>query len=250
MIRIGDIEIHFGAAGRRTGFFVKRDGWSGWDDSPTIRSKSTPRDGDGNFDLPHVFGERVLSAEVWAVADTDVNLDEMQQRFVRLALGRRKVSVDLRGSRTQWAYGRAADTLSFTDTGYRRGFAYASAHAQFTFADPFKYGETRTFQITEPATHEGTVPASPVYTVDGPRPSGYTIVGPNGRRYVVTQALPAGSTHQIDMRTGVLRLNGAPQSRAVGRAETWALPSAKRTLTSIEGAGSGACRVSLTDTFL
>ena len=99
--------------------------------------------------------------------------------------------------------------------------------------------------------HRGNTPGIPTIRVTGTMPSGYTINGPGGREYVVEQALTAGQTHEIRMRTGWLYRNGSLQRSAVSRMQTWAIPSASLTTMTLDPvSGSGQMTVLLHDTFM
>lgn len=116
--------------------------------------------------------------------------------------------------------------------------------------DPRRYGESRDFTGAA-AYHRGTFPALPILTVTGNMPGGYSITGPGGRVYSVTAGLPAGSTDQIDMRTGWLKRNGADLGGATGRADTWAIPPGVQvTHTLSPVSGSGQLTATLTDTYV
>src|SRR5690606_15200693 len=92
--------------------------------------------------------------------------------------------------------------------------------------DPLKRGELRTY--TAPATiyHRGRFDALPTVTVKATTSmtGGYTIVGPDGKRFIVTVTLPAGATDQIDFSTGWVYRNGALLEKATSRSEVWAIP--------------------------
>lgn len=120
-------------------------------------------------------------------------------------------------------------------------------------ADPRLYGKQRVFGPASSVTvdHFGNFPAAPVIDVTGSMPSGYTINGPDGKSFVVTQALAAGQTHRIDMATGRLFLNGALTVRGVGRAETWTVaPGQKVAMSMWPVSGAGSMTVSVLDTFI
>lgn len=119
--------------------------------------------------------------------------------------------------------------------------------------DPRLYGETNMFLDGEPMYHYGNFPAIPILSVTATATmtGGYTVFGPDNKRFVVTQTLPAGSTHQIDMSNGWLTLNGTQQIGAVGYADLWTIPPGK-TITHgfVPASGSGVLTGTAPDTYI
>lgn len=237
---------------RVRGLFVGRGGFTGWDDGVDSRRESVPRpDAHGEFDLPVLLGSRVFSIDGYALGWSPSELASLRSEVVAMGAegGRFPVVVDHQGEQLT-AYARRGGKPSFQDAGIRHGMHRATFLMQFVAADPRKYGETESY--TGPASHMGDFPAIPVIDVTATSTmAGYTVVGPEGRRFVVTQTLPAGQTHRIDMRTGWLYLNGALQIGAVGVSDLWTIPPGRQVAHILEpDSGAGTVMVTVTDTFI
>lgn len=253
-IRVGGLTI-LGrpdeSTSRVEGLFVGPDGFEGWDDGPDIRRESVDRPGQhGEFDTPVFNGSRVISVDGHALAWSEAELGHLRNQIMGLGgFGDlMRITVDHQGS-TLWADARRAAQPTFRDAGIRHGMLRARFAIHFVAPNPRKFGETRDFPAGAAALHYGNFPASPEIIVTGPKAGGYTITGPGGRQYVVTQALAAGQTHRIDMNTGWLYLNGVLQSGAVSQARTWAIPPGTSAVHTITG-GTGSMTVRVPDTFL
>ena len=89
--------------------------------------------------------------------------------------------------------------------------------------------------------HYGNFPATSTIVVAGSMPSGYTIYGPAGKAYTVTQAVVSGHPHTIDMATGLLMIDGTYVYGVTSSGATWAVPpggQVTQTLTPVSGAGT------------
>ena len=230
------------------GFFVEADGWEGWDDGVSGRRDALPRpSAHGEFDLPVTRGPRTVTLKGQAVARNAFELGRLRSAWTGIGADgdRFPITVDHQDE-TLSATARTIDAR-FKDTGNRGRRCRAEVSLELLCADPRKYGTiTEVSGNTVTVANRGNFPASPVVTVAGPR-SGYTITGPEGREYQVTQALAAGQTHRIDFRTGLLYRNGSPQLGAIGRAELWAIPPGRQISMAIS---SGSMTVSVADTFI
>jgi len=114
-----------------------------------------------------------------------------------------------------------------------------------TAPDPYLWGETRTYAQGQQAVNRGTLPVAPVIEITGPAP-GYTVTGPGGKTFVVTQSLSAGQTHRIDMATGRVYRNGVLQVGIVSNGGTWTIPPGGGVT---HAASAGTMRVFVTDKF-
>lgn len=232
------------------GLFVEKDGFTGWESGTEVRRDEVViPGGHGSFDTPGLLSARVVSISGYAIARSQEKLGHLRGMLTGAGAAgdKLRIIVDLQGE-TLWADGRLTGQPSFVDSG---GVRRARFQTQFWFPDPRKYGDTRTSASGAGAFHYGNFPASPVITVTGSMPSGYTITGPVGRTYVVTQALTSGHAHRIDMRTGRLYLDGVLQVGAVSVGQTWAVPGGAavvHTLTPVSG--TGVLSVAVTDTFI
>jgi hypothetical protein len=80
--------------------------------------------------------------------------------------------------------------------------------------------------------------------------SGYTIEGPDGAEFSVTQAVTTGHPHTIDMRTGLLSVDGAVVYGQVSSGDTWEIPAGSAvSMTLVPVAGSGTLTATVRDTF-
>ena len=235
---------------RPSGLFVGRDGFQGWDDTPDAVREAIARAGaHGEYDLPAFQAARVFSVDGHAIAWSDQGLDTLHDIVtgVGAAGSRFKVTVTNRG-RTLHAFARRGGKALFQDLGFRTGRRRASFQLQFVAVDPRKYGTERTYPAGAEAIQQGNFPASPVLEITGPTPA-YTIGTSIGRQLVIGQALAAGQTHRIELRTGRIYRNGVLQIGAITAGGTWAVPPAVpgvvHTIT-----GPGALLVHLTDTYI
>lgn len=252
-VRVNNREFRGRRGPVRDGFVIDADGFTGWDDGVDVRREvhDIPR-GHGAFDLPGYLEPRVFAAKGLCYADTPERLEWWRGVLTGLLAdgGSGRVVVENRGL-TTWADARLATRSEFTKI--PGGATMARYRVQFWAADPRKYGQTRTYgpATIVAASHFGNFPAAPLLTVTGAMPSGYTIGGPDGRTFVVSQALTSGHTHRIDMRTGRLTLDGVLQVGAVSVGQTWGIPggaSVTHTLTPVSG--TGTITVSVLDTFI
>ncbi len=95
--------------------------------------------------------------------------------------------------------------------------------------------------------NHGTFPASPSVVVTGPQSAPYSVSGPGGRSFQVTQALSAGQSHRIDLRSGRVYRDGVFQIGAVGRAQVWTVPPGGTAGMSIS---AGSMQVTVHDTYV
>ena len=225
---------------------IDRDGLTGWlKGGVGTRYESVPRaNADGDHDLPvYRTGRRVTLTGLIRTEDPDD-----QSRLMRSLTG----LMDLRTSAqfavvtefdTTWADVKV-DNVEVNVLAYGQTARY---RLELWADDPRIFGETRVFSSGQDASHRGNASAVPELEVTGVYTSGYTVSVP-GKSFVVTQALAAGQTHRIDLKTGWLYRNGVLQSGAVGQADTWVVPKGtpvKHTLS-----GSGVLKVSVVDTFI
>lgn len=245
VVRLGTTGIVlYGDRYRGPGHYYFRD--FNWADMPSIRTDDTPRPmADGDF----------LSASYLEAVDKEMTgfVVARSHGYLTQALNRLKAQ---RG-RTLRVLVDEPSITSWADAEIRvietelHGFApEAQLRLGFHMADPRKYGASeKVFASGDALRHSGNYESTPDVTVTGNMPLGYAIVGPAGKQYIVSQALPAGSTHRIDFKTGWLYLNGVLQAGAVTRAETWTVPpgrSITMTLNPVSGSGELAIHVPYT----
>ena len=255
-IQAGATTIHgaaWPASARPTGLFVGKgeDAFSGWDDGAAVRSESIPiPNGHGEFDVPVLNGARSVSIDGLAIADSEAELGHLRSQVVGVGAdgSRFLLTVEHQGQ-TLWAYARLATKARFKDAGARHGAIHAKFLLQFVCRNPRKFGETRTFDPAASITayHYGNFPATPVLTVEGSSAGGYTVTGPEGRTFVVTQALVSGTPHTIDMATGRLIVGGVVVVGGIGTAQTWTVPPGAQVAMSVS---AGLLSATVLDTFI
>ena len=239
----------FPDTGQVPGLYVVKDGWTGWDGGVPGRREAIARPGEhGEFDLPVLRGARTITLNGVAVARDAHTLDRLCEQVTGVgADGARFVlTVRSRGSE-RWARARVI-TAECVDAGVRAGWLRARFTIELLCADPRKFGTLREVSgASVQASQRGNFPAAPAVIVDGPITAPYTVSGPGGRAFQVVQSLSSGQSHSIDFRHGIVRRNGVPQSGAIGRAETWAIPPGRQVPMSIS---QGSMTVQIADTYL
>jgi len=229
------------------GLYVKRDGFTGWDDSGDARWEAIDMPGQhGQFDVPVMQGPRTVTIAGWALARTDRKLAQLRSVVTGLgAEGPLRPFIDHRGE-TLWANARRGGKTEFRDAGLYHGIRRAGFVLQLVCANPRKYGATRTFPGGRAAFHYGNFPAVPKLIVTGSSAGGYTVTGPQGRRITVTAALTSAG-HEIDLATGTLTVGGVPVLGGLTRFEPWTIPPGQSVAATTS---AGSLTVSVTDTYI
>jgi hypothetical protein len=251
VVRIGGLEFRGGEG--FDGFYISPDGLVGWDDTPEVRFDSIDRaNGDGEYEVPVYFGARVLTVAGFCYADSSEQLGAYRDRLMGLLANAVQVEVTLHGVTTSGQGAMASASKFQVDIPGRRA-AYQFSRR---FRDPHKYGLLNTSDTVKgddlaTVRHYGNTWASSVLTISGQDADGYTIVGPGGRRVDVTAPLTSGTPHTYDTGTGLLRVGGAVQYGALGRADVWQTAPGKTTTVGIGNTGSTTTIVARTvDTFI
>lgn len=230
-------------------FTIGDNGLSGVFDGADSRSERVARPvADGDFDAPGYLTGVLGSISGNIHADSDGEYEHALRRLTGIPvrdLSRMVVQSSEWG--TVWLDARRHGKPDVKHEVWGR---LGRFQVQFFAPDPRKYGETRKTgsSSTVQVFHYGNYAASPVLTVAGASPGGYTITGPGGRLYVVTRPLVAGQPHTIDMATGWLSVGGVVTPGGVGRADTWSVPPGTRTAMSVSGGLQ--LTVDVTDTFI
>jgi hypothetical protein len=250
IVRIGDLLFRGGAG--FDGFYISEDGLTGWDDSPPVRTDSTPRqDADGEYDANVYYSARVLTVSGYCYATSAEQLNQYRNRLMGIDRDSTKVQVTLHGT-TTWGYGQLAAAAKFEVEIPGRRAAY-----QFTrrFVDPFRYGSLR--KSSAPGggfcdvQHWGNAPATSKFLIEGSDANGYVILGPTGRRVEVNTALVSGSPHTFDLATGQLTVDGAVKYGALGEVDLWATYPGKTTSVGLSNTDSSNKLTALTyDTYV
>ncbi|WP_104084251.1 hypothetical protein [Cryobacterium sp. Y11] len=246
-------DFHFKGTRERFGngeYLVTLDGW---EDGVSMRRSSQPiPQNHGDFDVPTFMEGRTVNFTADAYARNPMELAHRGHGFTALlAQGTsRMVTIELDGQ-TLWGMARRGNAAPR----WRRapgGVDLARASMELFFPNPRKFGESRVFTGAAPvAFHYGNFPATPVFTVTGSAPAGYTINLSAGKQYTVTVPLASGVPHVIDMADGYLRINGLIVSNSVGRADLLAIPGGASVAVSVTPvSGTASLSVLLLDTFM
>lgn len=241
---------------RVEGLFVGPDGFEGWEDGGgDTRSESVDRPAaHGEFDSPVFLGSRVITIDGHALAWSPAELGHIRNRVMGLGGNGDRFQLTVEHQQeTLWASARRGTKPTFKDAGIRHGLLRARFSVHLVCRDPRKYGEVRTFGPATALTvfQYGNFPGIPELIITGAMPSGYAVHGPDGKQFIVSQALSADQTHRLDFRTGRLYRDNVLQIGAVSNGGTWTIPvgsAVPMTLAPVSGAGSMTVRVP--DTFI
>lgn len=246
-VRIGQNWTAFGGLGQ-DGFYIKKGGLKGVFGGVGVRGESVEYPhGDGDFELPVFRSSRFVTIEGPCIADSAERLDWYSNVLTGLLAGpdSGRVIFDLPGG-VRWGDAQLNGPPEFDITMWGQR---ADWQLSLKFADPYLYRDAASFAGGSPSFHRGNTKAIPVHTVTGSNGSGYTINGPDGKRFTVTRAVVAGSPHVIDMATGWLTINGVVQTGAVTVSDLWAVPGGAQVTHTIAGSGLTLSTL-LRDTFI
>lgn len=216
-------------------FVIAPQGLEGWLEGTETRREETPRPGaHGSFDARVFRAARTVSISGSVLASSEAVLHAMIDQLLGvLADGSKgRLSVQDDHGNVTWVDVRLAGAPSITrHTGHT-----ADYQIQFWAPDPWRYGDLRTFSGSGAQVyHRGNGPAFPVVRVADPVQV-YEITSPGGT-FRVSGAPTTQGAHEVDMRTGRLRIGGSVALGFVTRAETWAVPAGARWAHSISGGG-------------
>lgn len=253
-VRVGNVDFH----GFTThGFLLGgRRAFEGWEGRPGMRSERAERPaGNGSFSVPAYLGSRLVTLRGTALANSEGELEQMEDVLTGLALSDTQMTVTSEKG-TRWAMCRAEDEVKWNRIG---GALEAEFEVSFFLADPRKFGEVREFVSTGSnvtAYHRGNAPATPRFKVAASWPGGYRIRGPlrNGTElsFSLPVAMTGSSVDLIDFNTGLVLRNGSPLPRAVLSPQMWTVPGGGTVQWRIEGisGGTGSAVMYLPDTFI
>jgi hypothetical protein len=251
-VRIGDLVFRGGEGSE--GFFLGEKGLKGWFGGVDARGDSESRaSGDGDFDIPSFLAPRVITLEGLCHSGSEKQQERHNDQLSGLFGSGVVQRVHVESTKgTTWADGKLSLGTSPVFEPILWG-SVAEYALSVKFNRPQKYGnENDTETATQVvAYHYGNFKAAPVITVSGSMPSGYTINGPDGKKFTVTRAVTSGNPHTIDMRTGYLSVGGSVVMGSVTRADLWAVPrgtSVTQWLSPVSG--SGTIQVRTLDTYI
>lgn len=234
-VRVGTIEFEGSPRDPGDAFMISPDGWSGWDDGPSVRRDDVTRPGQhGSFVAPGFRDARVITISGWILAGSPSELLRKRDRLMGLLAtgGQGRMTVQ-RGD----GPGTRADVqLAEAPVVKVRGASELEAEFQIVFwaADPRKYGETYQFESGDVVYHYGNFPA-PVEVTIPSAPAGYSITSPAGT-FAVAGAT-SGGTHVVDLRTGRVTRNGTLML-GVSSGPTWEVPPGPGWLHTVTAAGA------------
>lgn len=241
--------LTFVGDGRRAAYTIASDGLTGWlAGGVSMRRDVADRPtSHGQFGAPGYLSGRMISLTGMVNAESAFDFERRLSALSALLADGGEGQMVVQGAETTRA------TVARWDEPEIRVLVYgriAEYKLRLWSHDPRRYGETVTFS-SGPVFQRGNFAASPVLTVTGNMPAGYSINGPDGRVFTVTAGLSAGSTDVIDMRTGWVKRNGTDLDAATSRADTWTIAPGKQvTHTLVPVSGSGQLVTKITDTYV
>ncbi|WP_404285435.1 hypothetical protein [Glutamicibacter arilaitensis] len=224
-------------------------GMEGWGSSPAEKTTSEPRPlADGDYDAEVFYGPRLVTLNGRLAAKSAEYAFDAREKLSALLRTPARMQVEQFGM-TRWAEARRGRIVPGELKGRHLPF-----QMELRFIDPFKYGKVHAVggSDTSPASlfQRGTVPAWPVVTVTGSA-AGYTLTL-NGRSVTVTRYINANNhTHEIDFRTGILRINGAVVAGGFGAVNFAQInPGLAQNMSVTPVSGSAAISVAYHDTYI
>lgn len=225
-------------------YSIEQDGLQGVLDGAGTRANTAPRPlADGDFSAPG-FSTSVSGSISGLLQASSPYMYERAVMALK-AIPRRSTSplVVQSAGGVRRIYARRSGAVAVKPLVYGQTARYM---VEWFAPDPFWYGETNTFSgSVVQVYHRGDDDAYPIIEVSGPR-GPYTIVGPNGERFDITQTLGASDKHSVDMSNARVSLNGVLQVGVVGAAGTWSVPAGQPVTVSVS---NGPMTVFVTDTF-
>lgn len=223
---------------------IATDGLRGWFEGVDVRSERHPRPSSNGFFPSEVLrGGRTITLKGLVHSRGDVDQERALARLTGLLANGQtgRLTVQTPNGET-WADVELDDKPEITMLMYGQTAEY---RLQFWAPDPMRYGKTNVFEPGDAVSHRGNAPSFPVIKVVGPRPA-YTISA-GGKDFAVSQALTAGQTHEVFLKTGTVLRNGIKQLGVTTAPVRWSVAAGQRLLHTISG--SGPASIELPDTF-
>lgn len=217
--------------------------------SPGVKGETDDRpNADGEYDLPTYKKARILSLSGTFHARSHAELHEAGIFLTGATRGRFQV---VGHGPTQWADAKVDGEIEFdpeTDT-------LATWVLVLKCPDPRKFGDVQSFTL--PANtptvvfHRGNYEATPVITVSGSMPGGYTLTVA-GWNYAVSVPLVSGTPHVIDYNDGRLRINGSVVQNSIGNTNLATIPPGESVTCALyaTSGGTGSAVMKLPDTYI
>jgi hypothetical protein len=226
----------------------KTNSIEGWWDSPDPKGEDVERpNADGDFDLEVFYKARYITITGRLFSTSHEQLHRAMNRFSGLVQKNGRLQVSGHGP-TQWADVKRASGFSMTPVTDQ----FAQWQVRLKAVNPRKYGDTTPFTFTSigDLSQRGNYPASPVFTVTGNSPAGYTINGEHGEEYKVTIPLVPGVPHIINFANARLRIAGVLRNNGNGAADVWATAAGSVTRYIFSTSGSISVTATVTDTYI
>lgn len=228
---------------------TKRDEFDGWWDSPDIKGESTDHaNADGEYDLPTYNQARILTISGHLHTENAKVQQSAMHHLSGPMLGR--LQVELHGS-TLWADAKRTASVNFNPVTDK----LLQWQVRLKCPDPRKFADRNLFTVAGGGSadvyHYGNYAASPVVTITGDAPNGYTITGPNGKLFSCIAPLTTAQTHVVDFRDGLLRINGYYWTGYMGQADVWTVGAGQKVPMGLTvPAGTATASISVLDTFI
>lgn len=190
--------------------YFEVDGIDGWWKAPTRKTRDEARpNADGDFDSLDYYEARYITIEGAFVAKGPADRWEGADIISALLSGGPAVMMVRADAQVQWAVVKLVEQSDAEWTAPTL-FEYS---LQVKAVDPRKFGERHVFTASTGGNsvsvyQRGRYKATPVLTINGNFPGGYRI-SKGGLNVSVTAALGSTQIHEIDLATGILRINGA-----------------------------------------
>jgi hypothetical protein len=254
-VRIRDLVFEGGEGGE--GFFFNRGGLSGWNDQTDLRrEKNDRKQAHGVFRSPGYHDQRLIVIEGQCLTSSPEQQDWYSKRLSGLLndgeYGR--LTVDHQGT-TLWAdVGVYTQDWEVVEYG-----TIADYQIQLLAPDPFRYGETHTYGPAGPlgeipVFHYGNAKAFPRFNVAGTISEDYAVYGPGTgdtrKRFKVNGTVSNGHPNLIDLKTGIVRVDGIQRRGVIEDATTWGVPGGTTISHTLDSNGDPATlTVTITDTY-
>lgn len=224
-------------------------GMEGWDETPAEKTNSEARPlDDGDYEAEVFYGPRLVTLNGRLAARNPNLAFDARERLTALLHTPGTFQVDQMGL-PRWATARRGRIKP----GQIKG-RYLPFQMELRFIDPRKFGGAQSFSGPVGSAFDvyqrGKFEATPIVTVTGSFSAGYDLQL-NGRLVSITKSLASGSTHTIDMRTGILRQNGAVIAGGFSYSELLKVnPGTAQSFYTVAASGSGTVRLDYRDTYM
>lgn len=223
---------------------------TGWYEAPQSKGDGGERPlADGDYEAQRFYGPRMVTVDgILFHKGRGQLVSAREQLNVRASLNKHDLVVTDAGlTRRLVVKALGVDWIEATRDASR-------FQVRLRADDPRKFGDSQRFSGSVGAAFDvyqrGAHPATPVVTVSGSMPSGYDLTL-NGRLVTVTKGLSSGSTHTIDMRTGILRQNGVVVAGGFSYSELLKVNAGlPQSFYSVAASGSGTVRLDYYDTYM